>query len=433
MLKPSELRGILHYVPQFRDRTFVIALDASIVGHDSFQSILLDIAVLRSLNIRVALVHGAESTLIELAKHREIQLSDTDGTGITNEATLALSIEAANAVTHQLIKGLSANGLEAIRPNAIHASPMGILKGVDYLHSGRVERVNATLLENLLNLGTIPIMPPLAFDSEGNSFRLNSDRVALSVAKSLSAVKIIYITAKEGLYIDGELTRQILASDLEALLESPNAPRRLTPHSKAKCAFEACSNGIPRVHIINGKTEEGLLSEVFSHEGIGTLVYDNEYRQIRRALRRDVRSILQLIKGAVDADELVKRTRTSIERNLHDFYIFEIDKTPVGCISLHRYENLNKAELACLCVSSHHENQGIGRKLVEFGLQRAAELGVQQVFAVSTQAFTFFTSKVGFKKGSVDDLPPRRRTFYEKNGRKSRVLLKTIELPPDAS
>jgi amino-acid N-acetyltransferase len=128
----------------------------------------------------------------------------------------------------------------------------------------------------------------------------------------------------------------------------------------------------------------------------------------------------------VESEELVKRTRSTVEKQLGDYYIFEIDKNPVACIALHRWPELGKGELACLYVSPAHENQGIGRKLVQFVENKAREMGLEELIALSTQAFTYFQSKGGFIEGSPDDLPPSRREKYDQSGRNSKVLVKKL-------
>ena len=133
-----------------------------------------------------------------------------------------------------------------------------------------------------------------------------------------------------------------------------------------------------------------------------------------------------LTRQAVEADELVRRTKGMIERNLGDYYIFEIDRNPVACVALHVYPEQNQGELACLYVSSSHENEGIGRKLIQFVENRARELGLRELLALSTQAFTYFQSKGGFVEGTPDDLPPERRERYEQSGRNSKVLVKKL-------
>jgi len=147
---------------------------------------------------------------------------------------------------------------------------------------------------------------------------------------------------------------------------------------------------------------------------------------MRPAKKKDVRAIQLLTKQAVEAEELMKRSRGVIEKSLGDYFIFEIDKNPVACVALHVYPEENQGELACLYVSSSHENQGVGRKLIQFVENKARELGLRELLALSTQAFTYFQSKGGFVEGTPDDLPPPRREKYEQSGRRSKVLVKKL-------
>jgi amino-acid N-acetyltransferase len=426
-VKPTDLRGILQYIPQFRERTFLISVDGAIVTDENFANILLDVAVLRSLNIRVVLVHGASAQIKSLADDQRVKPSDLDGSGVTDAATLELALTAANRLTHEILEGLSANDLRAACTNAIIAHPMGILQGVDHLFTGKVERVDVELLQSLLSQGVVPVIPPLGFDGDGKTYRVNSDGVAVAVADALKATKLIFITTTDGLLCQGKLIRQMIVGELEALLEKNKCDFSAETFSKAQHAAAACRTGVQRVHVINGQVDEGLLAEVFSNEGIGTLIYANEYQQIRPAKKKDARAIQLLTAKGVQSDELVKRTRASIEKSLGDYYIFEIDKNSVACVALHLYPELNKGELACLYVNPSHENQGIGRKLIQFVETKARELGLNELLALSTQAFTYFQSKGGFVEGSPDDLPPARREKYDQSGRNSKVLVKKLK------
>lgn len=426
-MKPTDLRGILQYIPQFRERTFIISMDGAIVTDENFANILLDVAVLRSLNIRVVLVHGASAQIQSLAREQRVNPSDLDGDGITDAATLKLALTAANRLTHEILEGLSANDLRAACTNAIIAHPMGIIGGVDHLFTGKVERVDVDLLQTLLSQGVVPVLPPLGFDGDGKTYRVNSDGVAVAVAEALRAAKLLFITTADGLLCQGKLIRQMIVGELEALLDKSKSGFPPEMLSKAQYAAAACRAGIQRVHVINGQVDEGLLAEVFSNEGIGTLIYANEYQQIRPAKKKDIRAIQMLTAKGVKADELVKRTRASIEKSLADYFIFEIDKNPVACAALHVYPELGKGELASLYVSPSHENQGIGRKLIQFIEARARELGLNELLALSTQAFTYFQSKGGFVEGRPDDLPPARREKYDQSGRNSKVLVKKLK------
>ena len=426
-MKLTDLRGILQYIPQFREKTFILAIDGAIVTDENFATLLLDVAVLRSLNIRVVLVHGASAQIKLLGQEQNAKPSDLDGAGITDANTLKLALTAANRLTHEILEGLSANDLRAASTNVIIAHPMGIIQGVDHLFTGKVERVDTELLQSLLAQGVVPVIPPLGFDGDGKTYRVNSDGVAIAVAEALKAIKLIFITSQDGILVQGRLIRQMPVADLESVLalqKNDIAPEQL---SKAIHAVAACKAGVPRVHVINGKVDEGLLAEVFSNDGIGTLIYANDYQQIRRAIKKDVRAIQLLTKQAVEAEELVRRSRAAIEKNLGDYSIFEIDKNPVACVALHVYPEQKKGELACLYVNPLHENRGIGRKLIQFVENKAREMGLSELLTLSTQAFTYFQSKGGFGEGTPDDLPPARREKYEQSGRNSKVLVKKLK------
>jgi amino-acid N-acetyltransferase len=426
-VKPTDLRGILQYIPRFREKTFILAFDGAIVTDENFANILLDVAVLRSLNIRVVLVHGAAAQIKALADEQKVNASNLDGAGITDAATLKLALTAANRLTHEMLEGLAANDLRAACTNAIIAHPMGIIQGVDHQFTGKVERVDVELLQSLLAQGVVPVIPPLGFDGDGKTYRVNSDAVAVAVADALKAVKLIYITTTDGLFCLGKLIRQMIVGELSALLEKNKCEFTPETQSKAVHAAAACLAGVQRVHVINGRVDEGLLAEVFSNEGIGTLIYANEYQQIRPAKKKDVRAIQLLTAKAVQSQELVKRTRSTIEKSLGDYYMFEIDKNPVACVALHVYPEPRKGELAALYVSESHENQGIGRKLIQFVESKARELALDELITLSTQAFTYFQSKGGFVEGTPDDLPPGRREKYDQSGRNSKVLVKKLK------
>jgi amino-acid N-acetyltransferase len=426
-VKLTDLRGILQYIPQFREKTFILAVDGAIVTDENFATLLLDVAVLRSLNIRVVLVHGASAQIKLLGEEQNVKPSDIDGAGITDAATLKLALTAANRLTHEILEGLSANDLRAASTNVIIAHPMGIIQGVDHLFTGKVERVDTGLLQTLLAQDVIPVIPPLGFDGDGRTYRVNSDGVAVAVADALKAIKLIFITAQDGLIYNGQLIRQMLVAELEKLLQTNSTGFAPDVLSKAQHTVAACKAGIQRVHVINGRVDEGLLAEVFSNDGIGTLIYANEYQQIRPAKKKDIRAIQLLTKAAVESDELVRRSRAVIEKSLGDYFIFEIDKNPVACVALHVYPEQKKGELACLYVSTSNENQGIGRKLIQFVENKAKELNLAELLTLSTQAFTYFQSKGGFGEGTPDDLPPARREKYEQSGRNSKVLVKKLK------
>lgn len=427
VIKPTDLRGILKYVPRFQGQIFVVALDGSIVADDNFGNLLVDIAVLRSLGIKVVLVHGVGQQLTELSVLRGITITNHDGSGVTDAATLDLAIRAAARVSHLILEGLTQNSLKAAITNAVRALPVGIIRGVDQQFTGKVERVDRDFITHILNEGIVPIMQPIGYGPDGKSMRINSDLLAAELAEALQATKIIYLTPFAGLEIDNEIRREIAIEALRDILKTK--PERIDElvRSKAMHAVKAIETGTPRVHIVDGRVFDGLLNEIFSSEGVGSLIYGNDYQQIRRATRRDVRALYSLIRGGVKREELLHRTQQAIEKNIDQFFVFEVDETIVACVTLIFYPNKPAlAELGSLYVLPFYHNRGIGKKMVEFACIRAKEKGAESVVALSTQSYGFFTGVAGFEETDKSILPEARLRLYEESGRNPRVLVKKL-------
>ncbi len=425
-MKLPELRGILQYVTRFRDKIFVVAIDGEILGSENFANILLDVAVLRSLSIKVVLVHGAGLQIEHAAQEQGIRVSNADGTGLVDEATLQLSINVAIRLTNEIMEGLTQVDLRAAYANCIIAHPFGIVKGVDFQYSGKVERVDTKLLEVFLNEEIIPVIPPLGFDGEGRTFRVNSDLVALEVAEALHAAKLIYLSASDGLVINGERIGHLVAPELEEVLKKQGGDLPTGLLSKLEHAAQACRYGVPRVHLLNGNVNEALLAEIFSNGGVGTMVYSNEYEQVRHLYKKDIRAVMSLIQQSVRSEELVRRTRVEIMAGIDDYWVLEIDRHIVGCVAMYPYPESKMAELACLYVSRSSENQGLGRKLMSFIENLARQRGYEKLVALSTQAFVYLQQKGGFVEVGPEILPPARRALYDASGRNSRILVKDL-------
>jgi amino-acid N-acetyltransferase len=422
----TDLREILQYVPRFREKIFVVSVDGEIAASPNFANILLDLAVLRSLSIRVVLVHGASYQVQQLAGKAGIQPSNTDGTGITDEATLEVSIDAAMRLTHEILEGLASVDLRAAYANAVIAHPAGILGGVDQGHTGRIERVDVKCLHMLLHEGIIPVVPPLGFDGEGHTYRVNSDQAAAELAEALQAAKVIYLSAGTRLSGLAALPRQLSIVEAEDLLKRRKNGDPPNLYSKIDYGAKACRQGVPRIHILDGTVNEALLDEVFSNEGIGSMIYSNEYQQIRKIFKKDVRAIMALIRQSMDNEELVRRTRADILEHMQDFWVLEIDGKLMGCVALHVYPTEGCGELACLYVHQEHENEGHGRKLMAFVETLAREKGLGRLFALSTQAYKYLQIKGGFRESSPEIMPAARRKQYEAGGRQSKVLVKDL-------
>lgn len=424
-MKPADLRGILNYVPRFLGQTFVISLDGSIIDNDNLPNILLDIAVLRNLQIKVVIVHGIGKQLAGLSADRGIGISNVDGSGPTDPATLDLAIRASSRTSHQILEALTQTGLKCAITNSVRSTPIGVLKGLDYQRSGKVDRIDAEFLNHLIAQNIIPIIQPIGFERNGHTLRINSDLLAIETAFALNATKTIFVTELEGLQIEGELKRQLPVEVLESKLSDDSFEEAAL--SKAKHALMGVKGGISRIHILDGNIHDGLVREVFSNEGVGTLVYGNEYQQIRQAKRDDVPRIYHLTSGSVEKEELARRSIESIEGEIENFYVYEIDGNLVGCVLISRFTDApGMAEINALFVHSLHQRQGIGSKLANFACHKAQEQGSKQILALSTQSFSFFQSICGFRETDLNSLPSNRRQAYQQQNRQSKILIKDL-------
>jgi len=426
-IKPTDLRGILKYVPRFHGQIFVLALDGAIVADENFGNLLVDIAVLRSLGIKVVLVHGIGRQIAELSESRRIAITNADGTGVTDAATLDLAIRASSRVSLLILEGLTQNALKCAITNSVRALPIGILKGVDQQFTAKVDRIDKDFIVHLVEADILPIIQPVGYGPEGRSLRINSDLLAAEVAESLGASKIIYLTAQPGLEINGEIRRDISVDALRAILRENPGQLAEPSHSKAVHAVRAIETGVPRVHIVDGRLFDGLINEIFSSEGVGSLIYANDYQQIRKAAKRDVRFIYNLTRHAVKREELLHRTQLAIEKNIDQFYVFEIDENIIACVTLYFYPDKPRlAEIGSLYVLPFYHNRGVGRKMVDYACMRAKEKGVDTVVALSTQSYSFFTSVLGFEEAEKAILPEARLKSYEDSGRNPKVLVKRL-------
>jgi amino-acid N-acetyltransferase len=426
-IKPTDLRGILQYVPRFQGQIFVIAIDGAIVADENFGNLLVDIAVLRSLGIKVVLVHGIGHQLQELAVLRGITISNSDGTGVTDPATLDLSIRASSRVGHLILEGLTGSSLKAVITNAVRAVPVGIIKGIDQQFTGKVDRIDKELIVALIERQVVPLISPVAFGPDGKSLRVNSDLLAAEMAEALHATKIIYLAPNAGLEVGGEVRHEISVDALRTVLNDHPEHLAGPNRSKAIHAIRAIETGTPRVHIVDGRVFDGLLNEIFSNEGVGTLVYGNDYQQIRKATRRDARLLYNLTRNAVRREELIHRTQQAIEKNIDQFFVFEVDEAVIACVTLIFYaDQPQTAEVGSLYVLPFYHNRGIGKKMVEYACLQAKERGATKIIALSTQSFGFFSNVCGFQEASKEILPEARLKQYEESGRNAKVLTKDI-------
>jgi len=423
----GDLRGILQYVPQFRGGTFVITVDGLVVASENFANVLLDIGVLHSLNIKVVLVHGIGHQLRELAEQRGVEISCDDGTGVTDAPTLELSVEAISRLTSKIMQRLTSIRLRGVTANAITAHRAGVINGEDLGATGTIEKIDAQGLRSFLDEGMVPVIAPLGYDSKGNELRLNSDAVAVAVGEAIGAQKVLFLSHGIARDVAGERIQKLTVTEAESLVAQTGADELLGRRLRSilRFAARACAAGVPRVHLLDGMQDEALLGEVFSNEGLGTMVFSDAYDEVRPATAEDVAAMVSMIRQSVKDEALLLRNRKEILEHIEDYFVLEVDGNPVGTIALHPFAEEGEAELACLFIRKDHGGLGYGCRLVGFAEKHARETGAERLFALTTQAGEFFRG-LGFVETSVDSLPVTRQEKYVSSGRNSIVFEKQL-------
>ncbi|MDP0499251.1 MAG: amino-acid N-acetyltransferase [Verrucomicrobiota bacterium JB022] len=426
-LQPADLRGILKYVPQWRGHVFIIAIDGAVIQDDNLHHLVLELAVMHNLGIRIVITHGIGEPLRRTAEERGLAITDYRGEGPTDDATLELAIEVAGLLEHRLVRGLTQNGLRCANANAVRATERGLLKGVDQLNSGKVDRIDKQMIRTMIDNDIVPVLSPIAFDRDGWPYRLNSDHLASALALELQASKLIFLTLYPGLSVRGEFQLNVSVQEVRELLDREPEAIDEPVRSKALHAVKTIEAGTPRAHLIDARIPDGLLTEIFSKVGIGSMIHANPYAQIRRARSGDVDSIHRLTLIGVREESLRLRTREELEDHIDDYRVYEIDDSIIGCCRLSPLEDGKSAEIASVFVHPIYQGRHIGRAMVEYAIEEARKTGLERVYALSTQTSAYFTKILGFAETEPTEIPSSLQTRTADANRRSRVLVRHLK------
>ncbi len=421
------------YINAFRGRTFVIVFGGEVVADEQFATLTHDIALLNSLGIRLILVHGTRPQIEQRLNARGISFEYIDGRRITDDAALACVKEASGTVRLEiealLSMGLANSPMAGARirvasGNFVTARPLGIRDGIDHLHTGEVRRIDHEAINQQLNDGAIVLLSPTGYSPTGEIFNLTALEVASATCAAIKADKMICLVDGKGLLDSSKrLLRQLTLNDAEKVL---NGKRKLPAEiiEPFAAAVQACRYGAPRAHLINRHTDGALLQELFTRDGVGTLITSDDYEGIRAATIDDVGGILALIEPQESAGLLVRRSRENIEMEISDFIVVERDGMVIACAALHSFYDEAAGELACLVVHSDYQGMGYGDSLLNAIERSTAEQKLSLLFTLTTRATHWFRER-GFVTTEIKSLPVKRRELYNFQ-RNSKVLLKQL-------
>ena len=191
-----------------------------------------------------------------------------------------------------------------------------------------------------------------------------------------------------------------------------------------KAAIQSCQQGVQRAHLVNRLVDGSLLLELFSRDGIGTLISRNAFENIRPATLDDIGGIMELIKPLETQGILIKRSREKLEMEISDYTVIERDGLIIGCTALHPIADSNAAEIACLAIHSDYRNAARGNSLLNHLTKEAQHNGFKRLFVRSTQTVHWFIER-GFVSCEVDELPEPVKNAYN-HQRKAKVLFKDL-------
>jgi amino-acid N-acetyltransferase len=421
------------YINAFRGRTFVVAFGGEVIAEEQFAGMVHDIALLNSLGVRLVLVHGARPQIEQRLNERGVEMQYVNGLRVTDATALACVKEAAGTVRVE-IEALLSMGLanspmagadiRVASGNFVTAQPLGVRDGVDYLHTGEVRSIDSEALHRQLGDGALVLLSPIGFSPTGEVFNLSAEDVATAAAIQLRADKLIYLIDGNGLQLDdGTLVRELNLNEAESFLEEKGELALAIGKSLFSAIF-ACSNGVTRAHLINRHVDGSLLLELFTRDGIGTLISGETFEDIRQATIDDVGGILELIAPLEQEGVLVRRERERLEMEIDYFTVVERDGTIIACAALYPFSEEGCGELACLAVHREYRNQGRGDDLLEYIERQAKGLGINRLFVLTTRTAHWFQER-GFKAAALDDLPMARQELYNYQ-RRSKVFIKTL-------
>ncbi|MGD8408316.1 MAG: amino-acid N-acetyltransferase [Thiohalophilus sp.] len=421
------------YINAFRGKVFVIAFGGEMLADEQFAPLVHDIALLNSLGVKLVLVHGTRPQIEKCLKARGDELVYVNGLRVTDATALDCVKQAAGTVRVD-IEALLSMGLanspmagsciRLVSGNFVTAQPLGVRDGVDYQHTGEVRRIDTDAIGQHLDNGHLVLLSPIGYSPTGEVFNLSAEDVATATASQLRADKLIMLIDGKGITDNRKrLLRELTPDAAESLLQGNNK-LDAEQQQALRSAINACRHEVNRAHIINRHTDGALLVELFTRDGCGTLVSNDPYEDLRRATIEDIGGILELIKPLEDDDILVRRSRERLETEIEHFTVVERDGMIIGCAALYPFIDEQVGELACLAVHSDYRNQGRGDALLQYLEKTCRQLGVRQLFVLTTRTAHWFRER-GFKPGEINNLPVKRKQLYNYQ-RQSKVFIKDI-------
>ena len=429
----SWFRDSSPYIHAHRNKTFVISFGGEAVLADDFSHHVHDIALLSSLGIRLVLVHGIRPQIDErLLKlnvsaqfHKHLRITDDIALQCVKEAAGLVRVEIEALLSMGIANSpMAGSDLKVASGNFVTAKPIGVIDGVDYCHTGEVRKIDCAALHQQLDQNNVILISPIGYSPSGEVFNLSAEQVATAVSISLKAEKLILLTEESCIHPDNaDPIRQMTTAETTAFL-AHNAHLSDVITFPLKAAIQSCQEGVERVHLINRHIDGALLLELFSRDGVGTLISSTPFEELRLATLNDIGGILELIKPLEQQGILAKRSREKIEMEITDYIVIERDGLIIACSALHSNPEAQYGTIACLAVHSDYRGSARGNRLLDYVYTKANTLSLSTLFVLSTQTMHWFIER-GFSASDINSLPAPLKHQYN-SARNSKILLKKL-------
>lgn len=435
-------RQALPYINAYRGKVFVILLPGEALANANFSNIAHDITLLNSIGVKLVLVHGARPQIdaamktagLNDEKHDDVhaqlhhQLRVTDAASLEEikkvVGNLRINIEAKFSadLPNSPMHGAD---ISTVSGNYVSAKPFGVHNGVDYQHTGEVRKVDSDEITRLLDAGKTVLQSNLGFSPSGEVFNLKVEEIAASIAIALTADKLLIYSAESGILDnDGKAISQLNAEDAQALVQEKIASNGMDQQLlNLELATKACKGGVKRAQVISYSEEGALLTELFTRDGTGTLITQENYELLRDASTDDVDSILELIKPLEEDGVLVERSKDLLENEIEKFSVIEREGMIIACGSLYPQEG-GSGELACLITHPDYRNNNLGQTVLDHIEKNARKEKLKSLFVLTTKTPHWFQER-GFEERSIENLPDSKKSLYNYQ-RNSKIFVKTL-------
>ena len=414
------IRSAAPYIHAFRGKTLVIAFGGEVVADDTFLGVVQDLNLPHSLGMRLVVVHGSRPQIEAILKQQNISSRYHKGMRVTDAETMDCVLEgmghARSRIEALLSLGIANSPMAGARirvvsGNFLTAKPIGVLDGVDMGLTGEVRRIDTEGMKQRLDDGDLVLVSPLGYSPTGEIFNLALEEVATQVAVRLSAHKLIFLMETDGVRNGRrQLRTELSTRDAEALLARHGKLPADVLHY-LPCAIRACDNGVTRAHLISRHHDGALLLELFTRDGVGTMIAAAPLAHLRSATIDDVGGILAIIEPLEDQGILVRRSRERLEMEIERFVVAEHDGAIIGCTALYAFPEDRVGELAALAVHPDFQREGYGEALLQEAEMRARKLKLSRLFVLTTRTSGWFLER-GFVESDIARLPKQKRDLY---------------------